>query len=52
MLGGTVVVGDDQVRGFLKVGALIEAKHPDKPGAFQEATVTKIIDQSQYTVGK
>ncbi|OQR74804.1 hypothetical protein BIW11_08835 [Tropilaelaps mercedesae] len=50
MLGGTVVVADDQVRGSLKVGALIEAKHPDKPGVFQEATVTKIIDQSQYTV--
>ena len=47
-----MIVPDDHIKGSLKVGSTVEAKHPEKPGLFQEATVIKIIDQSQYTVGK
>lgn len=40
---------DDNIRGILRVGATIEAKHPDK-NSYLEATISKIIDASQYTV--
>ncbi|XP_003739049.1 AT-rich interactive domain-containing protein 4B [Galendromus occidentalis] len=50
VMGGSVIVPDDHIRGNYKVGLTVEAKHPDKPSLFQEATVIKIIDQSQYTV--
>lgn len=36
---------------FCQVGAQVEAKHPDK-AQFFEATISKIQDCSQYTVGK
>lgn len=36
---------------FGQVGAQVEAKHPDK-AQFFEATINKIQDCSQYTVGK
>jgi hypothetical protein len=35
----------------LKVGAQVEAKHPEK-AQFLEAVINKIQDCSQYTVGK
>ena len=46
---GTVIVTDDNIKGTLRVGAQIEAKHPDK-NCYLEATISKIIDASQYTV--
>ncbi|KAK2584984.1 hypothetical protein KPH14_008515 [Odynerus spinipes] len=46
---GTATVTDDQIRGTLRVGASVEAKHSDKK-EFVEATITKIQDCSQYTV--
>ncbi|CAL8081155.1 unnamed protein product [Orchesella dallaii] len=46
---GSSVIPDDQIRGILKVGANVEAKHPDK-NQFMEATLNKIQDSSQYTV--
>lgn len=47
--GGSVIVTDDNIKGSLRVGTLIEAKHPDK-NQFLEGTINKIIDASQYTV--
>ncbi|XP_012254836.2 AT-rich interactive domain-containing protein 4B [Athalia rosae] len=46
---GTATVTDDQIKGTLRVGASVEAKHNDRK-EFVEATVTKIQDCSQYTV--
>ncbi|XP_015185749.1 PREDICTED: AT-rich interactive domain-containing protein 4A-like isoform X2 [Polistes dominula] len=46
---GTATVTDDQIRGTLRVGASVEARHSDKKD-FVEATITKIQDCSQYTV--
>lgn len=46
---GTATVTDDQIKGTLRVGASVEARHSDKK-EFVEATVTKIQDCSQYTV--
>lgn len=42
-------VSDDQIKGTLRVGAVVEVKLPDKRDAM-EATITKIQDCSQYTV--
>lgn len=47
--GGSVIVTDDNIKGPLRVGSLIEAKHPDK-SQYLEGTINKIIDASQYTV--
>lgn len=38
---GTSTVTDDQIKGNLRVGALVEAKHSDKKD-FLEATINKI----------
>nr|XP_033337214.1 AT-rich interactive domain-containing protein 4B [Megalopta genalis] len=46
---GTATVADDQIKGTLRVGASVEARHGDKK-EFVEATITKIQDCSQYTV--
>lgn len=46
---GTATVADDQIKGTLRVGASVEAKHGDRK-EFIEATITKIQDCSQYTV--
>ncbi|XP_015123692.1 AT-rich interactive domain-containing protein 4B isoform X2 [Diachasma alloeum] len=46
---GTATVTDEQIRGTLRVGASVEARHADKKD-FVEATITKIQDCSQYTV--
>lgn len=46
---GTATVTDDQIKGNLRVGASVEAKHNDKKEFF-EATITKVQDCSQYTV--
>ncbi|KAK6635234.1 hypothetical protein RUM44_000485 [Polyplax serrata] len=46
---GTYTVLDSSIKGTLRVGASVEAKHPEKKEFF-EATITKIQDCSQYTV--
>ena len=49
---GTGTVNDDQiVEGDIRVGQVVQIKHPDKKEVC-EATITKIQDCSQYTVGK
>lgn len=48
---GTATVSDEQIKGTLRVGHTVQAKHPDRK-EFVEATITKIQDCSQYTVGK
>ncbi|XP_074852373.1 AT-rich interactive domain-containing protein 4A isoform X3 [Carettochelys insculpta] len=44
----TQLVQDDQVKGPLRVGAVVETKMPD--GSFQEAIINKLTDASWYTV--
>ncbi|XP_032044481.1 AT-rich interactive domain-containing protein 4A [Aythya fuligula] len=44
----TQLVQDDQVKGPLRVGAMVETKMPD--GSFQEAVISKLTDASWYTV--
>ncbi|XP_025046614.2 AT-rich interactive domain-containing protein 4A isoform X1 [Pelodiscus sinensis] len=44
----TQLVQDDQVKGPLRVGAIVETKMPD--GSFQEAIINKLTDASWYTV--
>ncbi|KAH0814214.1 hypothetical protein GEV33_008578 [Tenebrio molitor] len=46
---GTATVSDEQIKGTLRVGHTVQAKHPDRK-EFVEATITKIQDCSQYTV--
>ncbi|KAG0440272.1 hypothetical protein HPB47_016351, partial [Ixodes persulcatus] len=47
---GTHVIPDDHIKGgTLRVGAHVEAKHPDK-NQFFDAVVGKLLDYSQYTV--
>ncbi|XP_063918566.1 AT-rich interactive domain-containing protein 4B-like isoform X2 [Zophobas morio] len=46
---GTATVSDEQVKGTLRVGHTVQAKHPEKK-EFVEATIGKIQDCSQYTV--
>ncbi|KAL0270093.1 UNVERIFIED_CONTAM: hypothetical protein PYX00_007613 [Menopon gallinae] len=46
---GTYTLLDSSIKGTLRVGAQVEAKHPDRK-EFVEATITKIQDCSQYTV--
>ncbi|XP_054264851.1 AT-rich interactive domain-containing protein 4B isoform X3 [Macrosteles quadrilineatus] len=46
---GTAVVTDDQIKGTLRAGSVVEVKHPDKK-EYVEATIIKIQDCSQYTV--
>ena len=48
---GTAIVTDNEIKGTLQVGQLVQAKHPDRK-ELVEATITKIQDCSQYTVGK
>jgi Ras-related protein Rab-1A len=43
------LLSDDHIKGTLRVGANVEARHPDK-NLFIEATINKIQDCSQYTV--
>lgn len=47
--GGSVIVTDDNVKGPLRNGAHVEAKHPGK-NSYQEGIINKVIDASQYTV--
>ncbi|NXP15769.1 ARI4A protein, partial [Thinocorus orbignyianus] len=42
------LVQDDQVKGPLRVGAVVETRMPD--GSFQEAVISKLTDASWYTV--
>uniref|UniRef100_A0A8D0HMB8 AT-rich interactive domain-containing protein 4A n=1 Tax=Sphenodon punctatus TaxID=8508 RepID=A0A8D0HMB8_SPHPU len=44
----TQLVQDDQVKGPLRLGAIVETKMPD--GSFQEAIISKLTDASWYTV--
>ncbi|XP_028844044.1 AT-rich interactive domain-containing protein 4B isoform X3 [Denticeps clupeoides] len=44
----TVEVHDENIRGPLKVGAVVEVKNQD--GIYQEATINKLTDASLYTV--
>ncbi|XP_025033469.1 AT-rich interactive domain-containing protein 4A isoform X3 [Python bivittatus] len=44
----TQLVQDDQVKGPLRAGAVVETKMPD--GTFQEAVISKLTDASWYTV--
>lgn len=47
---GSGIVSDDAIKsGLLRVGSVVEVKHPDRKDTV-EATVTKIQDCSQYTV--
>ncbi|XP_077530282.1 uncharacterized protein LOC144142565 isoform X1 [Haemaphysalis longicornis] len=47
---GTHVIPDDHIKGgTLRVGAHVEAKHPDK-NQYIEAIIGKLLDYSQYTV--
>lgn len=48
---GTATVTDEQIRGNLRVGQTVQARHSEKK-EFIEATISKIQDCSQYTVGK
>lgn len=47
---GTATVSDEQIKGTLRVGQSVQAKHPDKKD-YVDATIAKIQDYSQYTVG-
>lgn len=44
----TQLVQDDQVKGPLRAGAVVETKMPD--GSLQEAVISKLTDASWYTV--
>uniref|UniRef100_A0A1A8QEL2 AT-rich interactive domain-containing protein 4B n=1 Tax=Nothobranchius rachovii TaxID=451742 RepID=A0A1A8QEL2_9TELE len=44
----TAEVHDENIKGPLKVGAVVEVKNPD--GVHQEATINKLTDASIYTV--
>nr|XP_022912898.1 AT-rich interactive domain-containing protein 4B isoform X1 [Onthophagus taurus] len=46
---GTATVHDDNIKGTLRVGQIVQAKHPEKKEFF-DATITKVQDCSQYTV--
>jgi len=46
--GSSVVVTDDNVRGDLRVGALVEVKYPGN--SYVPATISKIMDGSTYKV--
>lgn len=48
---GTATVSDEQIKGPLRVGHTVQAKHAERK-EFVEATIGKIQDCSQYTVGK
>ena len=48
---GHFVLTDEDIRGPLKHGAKVEAKHPET-GVYMEATINKITDSSTYTVGE
>lgn len=46
---GMESVADDAVKGTIRVGAVVEARHPERK-EYIEGTITKIQDCSQYTV--
>ncbi|XP_008196325.2 AT-rich interactive domain-containing protein 4B isoform X1 [Tribolium castaneum] len=46
---GTATVSDEQIKGPLRVGHTVQAKHAERK-EFVEATIGKIQDCSQYTV--
>lgn len=48
---GNATLSDEQIKGTLRIGQVVQAKHPDRK-ELVEATISKIQDCSQYTVGK
>lgn len=48
---GNATLSDEQIKGTLRVGQVVQVKHPDRK-ELVEATITKIQDCSQYTVGE
>ena len=44
-------LSDEQIKGVLKAGSTVKALHPTKGGYF-DASISKIQDCSQYTVGE
>lgn len=50
--GSAIVVTDDNVKGPLRVGAIVEVRQnsSSSSSSYIEATVNKIMDSSQYTV--
>ncbi|KAF5303613.1 hypothetical protein FQA39_LY09860 [Lamprigera yunnana] len=46
---GTATVSDEQIKGPLRVGQIVQAKHLEKK-EYVDATIMKIQDCSQYTV--
>ncbi|GFQ75800.1 AT-rich interactive domain-containing protein 4B [Trichonephila clavata] len=46
---GSFMITDDQIKGNLKIGGEVDARHPEK-GQFLEAIINKMQDYSQYTV--
>ncbi|CAH0550530.1 unnamed protein product [Brassicogethes aeneus] len=47
---GTVTVTDNDIKGTLRVGQVVQVKHPVNAKDYVEATITKMQDCSQYTV--
>ncbi|XP_059161049.1 AT-rich interactive domain-containing protein 4B-like isoform X2 [Physella acuta] len=45
----SIFVNDDEIKGTIKLGAVVEVKHPET-GQPVEATINKLIDHSTYTV--
>jgi len=48
---GSHTVLDNQLKGTIRVGCNVEARHPEKK-EMMEGIITKIQDCSQYTVGE
>ncbi|PRD31296.1 UNVERIFIED_CONTAM: Arid4b [Trichonephila clavipes] len=46
---GSFMITDDQIKGNLRIGGEVDARHPEK-GQFMEAIINKMQDYSQYTV--
>ncbi|XP_019870639.2 AT-rich interactive domain-containing protein 4B isoform X2 [Aethina tumida] len=47
---GTATVSDTDIKGSLRVGQVVQVKHPTNAKDYVEATITKMQDCSQYTV--
>lgn len=48
---GTATVSDEVIKGPIRVGQLVNARHPEKKENI-DCIITKIQDCSQYTVGE
>ncbi|XP_055880604.1 AT-rich interactive domain-containing protein 4B-like isoform X1 [Biomphalaria glabrata] len=45
----SVFVNDEDIKGTIKLGSVVEVKHPET-SQYVEATINKLIDHSSYTV--